>query len=63
MGDVGRRFRATRVIELDVVLDEADVADQIQHGETAYESAILIAGSTPIAEWSVIDENFQEVSL
>ncbi len=60
MTDVGRRFIATRVLELDITLDDLDVADQEEAGETAYESAVIIAGSTPTDGWTVVCDEIEE---
>lgn len=60
--DVGRRFRATRILELDIQLSTDDVVDQIAAGESALESAHIIAGSTPDAQWTVMSNDVEELS-
>lgn len=62
MSDVGKRFRATRTLELEITLDEGDVIDQIEHNENAWQSAVFIAGSTPSAEWSVVNDDVEELT-
>lgn len=62
MTDVGRRFRFSRVIELVVELDENDVSDGHDNGESAEETAVLIAGCNPINEWSLGAIEMEELS-
>lgn len=61
MSDVGRRFHATRVLEMDIQLSAQDVEDQVLAGDTAEQSAALIAGSAPDNEWTIVNQEVREL--
>lgn len=59
--DVGRRFRATRVLALDIQLTEQDVADALAAGDTAEQSAEIIASLAPDSEWTLVHDDVVEL--
>lgn len=62
MTDIGRRFQATKILSLDIILDEGDVAEGAIFGDDAAGTARFIANTTPLADWDQEDADVSEVA-